>query len=109
MADAFPFFKKHKDLLFLKRTGNQPEYCEVNTCLEGEGIVCNLATFSAYEQGHGYPQSELMQVMCWRVVLENPCLTGVSPVVNGLWGHAGGSWEGGQGTVGSGGTVKRLR
>ena len=30
----FFFFFKHKELLFLKRTGNQPEKCEFKACLE---------------------------------------------------------------------------
>lgn len=45
MSDAFPLLK-NKDLLFLKRTGNQPEKCEFRAWLKGERqIFCSLVTW----------------------------------------------------------------
>ena len=82
MSDAFRFFFlfKHKELLFLKRTGSQPEKCEFKACLEEGDTFCNLAVFSAYEQRRGYPPITLHEDH----VLETPCPAWVSPRANGL-------------------------
>ena len=84
MLFVFFFFFKHKELLFLKRTGNQPEKCAFKACLEGGDTFCNLAVFSAYEQRHGYPPITLRADHVLESILETPCPAWVSPLVNGL-------------------------
>lgn len=93
MSDAFPFLK-NKDLVFLKRTGNQPEKSKFKAGLKGEDISCSLATFSAYEQGHSTHQSEQIQAERWSGVLEDPCQAWLNPLVDGLRRHSEGSGRG---------------